>query len=491
MIWKPHPGPQEMALRRSEFEILYGGARGGGKTDAGLVWMTDYKDNPRFRGLVIRKNSDDLSDWVDRARFMYHGMGAKFAYRPTEITFPSGAKIKTGHLKDDNSYTKYQGHEYQRMLIEELTQIPDERRYLMLLGSCRSTLDGIKPQIFLTTNPGSVGHAWVSERFKTIDTANHNKVFWFDVKLPNGVVIRRSRTFIPAKLEDNPTLVEKDPGYIATLEMIKAKDPDLYEAWRNGRWDIFAGQFFKKWRKETHVMKSFKPRSDMTIIGGLDWGRTAPFSFHLAVLFPYTYEDNVGRQTYKFTRIITFFEVYGTDKTPAEWSKHIKQKLSAYGLSIKNIKWVSCDNRIFVPGDDKSIAISDQFYEEDEDWRGVLEPGSKDRVGGWENMQNWMSIAPDTLPYWFITDACPMLIGEIPVAVYDENNVDDLYAENDHALDEERYMLKNLKWINGYVGVIRHKSQIENTTPSFVPMLDTAKFEHMKREKESEWESVK
>jgi len=82
---------------------------------------------------------------------MYSLLGAKIAYRPAEITFPSGATIKTGHLKDDQAYTKYQGHEYQRMLIEELTQVPDEKRYLQLLASCRSTVEGIKPQVFNTT----------------------------------------------------------------------------------------------------------------------------------------------------------------------------------------------------------------------------------------------------------------------------------------------------------------------------------------------------
>ncbi len=70
-------------------EILFGGARGGGKTDTGLVWMQEHHANPRYRGLVIRKHVSDLRDWVDRAARMYQGLGAKVAYRPWEITFPS------------------------------------------------------------------------------------------------------------------------------------------------------------------------------------------------------------------------------------------------------------------------------------------------------------------------------------------------------------------------------------------------------------------
>src|SRR5579859_298948 len=139
---RPNPGQQEYALRQpySVFEILYGGARGGGKTFAGMIWMLEYIDNPRYQGLVIRRNSDDLSDWIQRARHLYHSMGAEIVGNPPMIRFPSGAIIRTGHLKDENAYTKYQGHEYQKMLIEELTQITSESRYVQLIQSCRTTI---------------------------------------------------------------------------------------------------------------------------------------------------------------------------------------------------------------------------------------------------------------------------------------------------------------------------------------------------------------
>ena len=157
VLWKPHKGPQTYALSIKDcYECLYGGARGGGKTDAGIVWMLKETANSLFRGLVIRRTADDQSDWLDRASRIY--TNAKFVGKPTKIEFPSGAIIRTGHLRDDQAYTKYQGHEYQRMLIEELTQIPDEESYLKLLSSCRSTID-IKPQVFCTANPGGKGHS--------------------------------------------------------------------------------------------------------------------------------------------------------------------------------------------------------------------------------------------------------------------------------------------------------------------------------------------
>ena len=127
---------------------MYGGARGGGKTDCGMAWLLRATEHPDARMLVVRRNADDLADWIDRAHKMYPY--AKIVGKPATIKFPSGAIIRTGHLKDDQAYTKYQGHEYQRVLIEELTQIPSEESYLKLISSCRSTIQGLEPRIFCT-----------------------------------------------------------------------------------------------------------------------------------------------------------------------------------------------------------------------------------------------------------------------------------------------------------------------------------------------------
>jgi len=224
--WKPQPR-QETALARLENEILYGGARGGGKTDAGLAWLLYDKDNSKYRALVIRRNAKDLSDWVDRARNMYSVCGVDVVGVPAEIRFPSGAIIRTGHLRDENAYTQYQGHEYQKMLIEEITHIPREDDFEKLLGSCRSTVEGIKPQLFATTNPDGPGHKWVKDRFNIPDHPD-------DLIITTDEVSKRTRVFIPARIEDNPMLMEADPDYVRYLESIK--DEELRKAWREGDW---------------------------------------------------------------------------------------------------------------------------------------------------------------------------------------------------------------------------------------------------------------
>lgn len=229
-IWQPHPGAQTEVLLRSEKEILFGGARGGGKTDAGIAWMIEpeYVSNPAYRGLVLRLNATDLGDWLDRANRLYSHLGAKMTGQPAEITFPSGAKIRTGHLADEEAYNKYKGHEYQKILIEELTQIPSESRYLKLLGSCRSTIPGLEAQIFCTTNPDGVGHLWVKKRF--IEGKQMGRTFYAQ----DG----STRVFIPSSIEDNPSLLST-PGYMQYLESIKETDPELYKQWRYGDWTSF------------------------------------------------------------------------------------------------------------------------------------------------------------------------------------------------------------------------------------------------------------
>lgn len=221
MEWRPHP-IQEKALISDSYEILFGGSRGGGKTDTGMVKPLYYKDNPLFRALVIRKNYTDLKDWRDRALRMYSGCEVKTV--EGDLVFPSGAKIILGHLKDANAYIKYQGHEYQFMLIEELTQIPSLELYLKLISSCRSTIEELPPQIFCTANPGGVGHSWVKKRF--IDPAPPMQEFKDEIS-------GRTRMYIPATVDDNPALMNSDPEYVKFLDSLP---PDLKAQWRHGSW---------------------------------------------------------------------------------------------------------------------------------------------------------------------------------------------------------------------------------------------------------------
>lgn len=248
--WSPHP-KQAAALERPEFEIGFGGARGGGKTDAGLSWILFDSKEPLLRGLVVRKNSDDLKDWISRARYRYCNdqFKATITGNPPVLHFPDGATYVTGHFKDENAYTKYQGQEFQRILVEELELIPSEESYEMLLASCRSTIQGVHAQVFSTFNPGGPGHTWIKKRFRLEG-------------IPNQPIITkdertgRMRVFVPSRVEDNPTLLKNDPEYVHFLEGL----PDgLREQWRWGSWDnpIIKGAYYtlelEQARRDTHI----------------------------------------------------------------------------------------------------------------------------------------------------------------------------------------------------------------------------------------------
>lgn len=258
--WVPHPR-QRAALIADVSELLYGGARGGGKTDAGLVWLIEpkYIRNPDYRALVIRRNSSDLSDWLDRAKKMYRPLSAQVVGNPAEIRFPSGAVIRTGHLKDATAYEKYQGHEYQKILIEELTKIPREDDYEKLIASARSTIPGVPARVMATTNPDGPGSAWVKKRWQCDTSAGRVRT-----KVdPNNPKAKRTMLFVPATVEDNPTLIENDPNYVAMLNSIQ--DDLLRRQWRDGSWENpeVQGSFYTKyinqmydWYQPPHINTS-------------------------------------------------------------------------------------------------------------------------------------------------------------------------------------------------------------------------------------------
>lgn len=231
--WEAQAGRQTVVLKANVDELLVGGARGSGKTELGLAWGAEpeYIEHPLFRGLVIRKDYEDLSDWVTRARVFYQGLGT-ITGKPAEIRWRAGGVTRLGHWKDRDTIGRYIGHEYQKMNIEELTQsIATRDEYISLMGSLRTSVPELKPQLYSSTNPGGVGHKWVKDYFVTMSR---------DVPYTDPVS-GRMRMFIPMTIEDNPMLIKADPGY---YNWLKNLPEPLRSAWYKGSWDLFMGQFF-------------------------------------------------------------------------------------------------------------------------------------------------------------------------------------------------------------------------------------------------------
>jgi hypothetical protein len=461
--WKPNPGPQTFALRQppTVFEIMYGGQRGGGKTDAGMVWSGHrrWKDSsgnwqavfqhPKYRALVIRKNADDLSDWIERFRFMYQGTGCKIGYQPAIIRFPSGALIRTGHLKDDQAYTKYQGHEYQSILIEELTQIPTEKRYIQLISSCRSTTPEIRPQVFTTTNPGGHGHAWVKERF--VSPAEPMTVF---------SVEGNNRIFIPAGIEDNPTLVEHDPGYVQRLEEIKHVDYELYKAWRLGSWDVFAGQAFREFDYAKHVIDGIHNKMEYSLdvcekIITFDWGYRDKAAAHWLALTP--------ENRYGVRHVYVYREIIRTETDPDEWAAIIKKF-----TDIEPVKYMVLPHDCFAHKQSKTTIASTFSQKIKINIRrgDTLAQGA--RLNRKAMLHLYLGDSPDGTPYMSFHPTCKDAIKTIPLLQYDERHVEDIdTTQDDHSYDSVTLGLVSLGYRPRKSELLLPRAKVVQTFPTW------------------------
>lgn len=425
IFWQPHPGKQTLALKQTAFEILYGGARGGGKTDGGMAWLLrPFVDYPeivhKYRALIIRKNAKDLRDWNDRARLFYRNVGGKVVGSPPEIRFSNGALFRTGHIADSNAYNQYIGHEYQRINWEELTQTPTEIDYLKVLSSCRST-NGIAPQIFATTNPGNVGHVWTSKRWGIKGKPPYK------IKSITDPETGRTRIFIPSKISDNPTLVESDPGYAAFLNGLP--EP-LRSAWRDGDWSVFAGQYFSELSSIDHGIEPYEIPKHWDLIGGLDYGETAPTAFGLYTI------DTANNW------IIRVGEYYQAGRTASENARNIKQ------FCLEN-KWTGgrLPSRIY---SDPSMWVKkklDEYTQESptdkfNEYGLFLLQANNDRIPRWRICKE--ALHEKTFKYF--RGENPVFEELIPAQVHDENKVEDVKkCDIDHVADEWGYLMIMLR----------------------------------------------
>lgn len=439
VIWQPQP-KQAVVMSRGEYEILYGGAAGGGKSDYLVVEALRQIAIPYYRGIIIRKTYPQLQDIIDRSMEIYPiaCRGAKYNKSEHCWTFPSGAKIYFGSMQHAQDKYKYQGRHYDFIGFDELTHFTyDEYNYLFTRN--RPSGPGTRVYIRSTANPGGIGHGWVKERFVTRAPAGTTIREEVEVSDPNGKLIKmvKTRAYIRATVFDNRKLLENDPNYLASLAMRPAKDRNalLY-----GDWDSFEGQVFTEFKddpegyntqKHTHVINPFPIPADWKIYRGFDFGYAKPFSVGWYAV------DHDGC-------IYRIREFYGCTKEPntgikiepAEIARQIREIEEAdpelKGRKITGI----ADPSIFDESRGESVgAIMERF-------RIYWEPGDNTRIAGKMQYHYRFAFDKNGRAMFYVFKTCTHFIRTIPALVYDEKRVEDVdTSQEDHIYDECRYVL--------------------------------------------------
>lgn len=220
---------QAAFLLLSNREALYGGAAGGGKSQALLMGALQYVDVPGYAALLLRRTFTDLAlpgALMDRAQQWLSGTDADWHDRDKTWHFPSGATLTFGYLDTALDKYRYQSAEFQYIGIDELTQFPEvDYRYMF---SRLRRLKGVKIPIRMRngSNPGGRGHDWVKQRFLVEGRS-------------------KGRIFIPALMTDNPYLdIEQYRESLGELDSTTRKQLE------EGDWSVRGGtKFRREWFK--------------------------------------------------------------------------------------------------------------------------------------------------------------------------------------------------------------------------------------------------
>lgn len=274
--WTPQPGPQERAIRASFIEqLLFGGARGGGKTDFLIGdYASDVLSYGRYwRGIIFRHTYAELDEIVDRGKQILYNLfpGTEFKVGKSIFVMPNGATLRLRHLAEDKDAEHYQGHSYPWIGFDELPNWPSDAAYRKLKACLRSGHYIPNKRIRCTGNPGGVGHQWVRSYFKIPQIGEPDGELVTDVDGP--------RLFIRSLVTDNKILLRNDPDYVDRLRGVG--DDQLVSAWLKGDWDAFVGQYFSNWDSDKVETPSFEIPDDWPLIAAMDYGESNPTSFGL------------------------------------------------------------------------------------------------------------------------------------------------------------------------------------------------------------------
>jgi hypothetical protein len=429
VVWAPASKPQRALLSCPVFEVFFGGARGGGKTDGVLGDWAQHASTygSDAIGLMIRRTARQLGETFERARVIYGPIGATLVGSVgsgnMRITMPGGARLAFAHLERDADAEDFQGHSYTRVYIEEAGNFPDPAPIFKMFATLRSGA-GIPCRIRLTGNPGGPGHSWIKARY--IDPA---PLGWKVMTDPESGL---ERVFIPSRVSDNPMI---GPGYVSNIKA--SGNAVLVRAWLEGDWSVVAGAYFPEFDVKRHVVAPRTLPKHWTRFRAFDWGSARPFCNLWLAVSDGTLAD------FPANAVIVYREWYGSTGEPNVGLRMVAESVGSGILSRED------------PGEDIALSVCDPaMMKEDggpslaERMRGIPWSGADNsRVAGWDQVRSRL-IGMDGKPALYVFSTCVNLIRTLPALQHDTHKPEDLDSEGeDHAADTLRYGCMARPWI--------------------------------------------
>lgn len=389
-------------------EVLFGGAAGGGKSygqiaDA-LIYALRY---PGSKQLILRRTYPELDKSIIRQSLAVYPKEI-FKYSSSSHTgvFSNGSIIDYGYCDSENDVYRYQSAEFDVIRFDELTHFTKEM-YVYLISRLRGA-NGYPKQMKSTTNPGSLGHKWVKERF--IDIGRPEEKHFI-----NG----QSRLFIPSLVSDNRFLLKNDARYVKRLENLSEKDKKtlLY-----GQWDIFEGRYFDEWDRDIHVCRPFELPAHWKRYACMDYGLDMLAVYFVAV------DDEGKAYVYK--------EIYRPNLIISRAAQLIKSMIS------ENLTAFYAPPDLWNRRQDSGKSVAGIFARQGI----ILTKSVNDRQTGWyavkEFLHPYTDGAGDKNRKLQIFSNCINLIRTLPALIHDGKNVNDVSSvphEYTHGPDALRY----------------------------------------------------
>jgi hypothetical protein len=420
--WTPQIGPQLRAIEAAWCdELLFGGARGGGKSDFLLGdFLHDVSHyGEAWQGVIFRRTVPELDELKKRAHQIYPLTGARWKEQKNEWVWPNKATLRMRHLERTLDAEKYRGHSYTWIGWDELTQWASGDAYLMIKACLRSGFDVPTKRIRSTANPGGAGHQWVKEYFIDPYPTGYKPI--------DDEESQSTRMFIPSRVQDNRILMERDPSYVNRLKGVGS--PELVRAWLEGDWSVVTGSYFPEFNLARHVVAPVGLPKEWTRFRAMDWGFAAPYCcLWFAV-------SDGKMDEFPKNALVVYRESYGTSgggKGVRMTAKDVGEKIIRMSRD-EDIAYSVVDPSVWKQDSGPSIA------EELRKVGMVGRPADNARVSGWNQLRQRL-VGEGECPGIYIFSTCPHLIRTLPLMQHDENKPEDLdTTAEDHAVDALRY----------------------------------------------------